>query len=217
MSIARALFRLTVLGFVTAPLLLDASALSSQEIGGGYLHASSGMTELGGPRGFSGYVQAEVTEWMLLRINHTQLFEDTRKEDRVCLRYEPNMDCSLETVDTSATLRGFRFSLQPIFWVREVVRIGTGGGFSFNSLSIQSLGESGREANLTYPRTGQMGLLAIISFAVKPFYDFPLTLSGSTASHWISFNNCVTAEELYGPFCGTTRFQELEVGLSLVF
>ena len=103
------------------------------------------------------------------------------------------------------------------FTLVEGVSVGLGGGFSVNSVTATSLGESGRRAELYSPKTAQVGWLALGSAGISPIPSVPLRLVGTVTGHWINFNSCAPLEVIYDPYCGITLFRELEVGITYTF
>ena len=88
---------------------------------------------------------------------------------------------------------------------------------SFSSLTATTVGESGSDADLNLPLTGQLGVVALLSADVSPLASVPLKLTGTLSRHWVNFNACASLEEIYDPFCGVTAYREIAVGLSYSF
>ncbi len=101
----------------------------------------------------------------------------------------------------------------------DQVRLGAGGGVSFNHVQTESVGtESGLEADLFPPNAGILGFVALISAAVTPVAKVPLRLTGGFGVHWVNFNTCPGSDPPpYDPYCGMDSLREIELGLSWVF
>jgi hypothetical protein len=193
------------------------SPLASQEAGGFWIRSQSDLAELSEPNGFGGYASVPLAEWLQLRASYDRVSQDSKEEGEVCFHYAPNWGCGTELVETSTSLGSLRLSLLPTFRLGELLRMEAGGGISFSQISATSMGESGRKANLESPKGGQLGYVALVSMGLTPIRRLPLTLVGTASSHWVGFEHCVSYEEVYDPFCGTTNFSEITVGLALHF
>jgi hypothetical protein len=101
----------------------------------------------------------------------------------------------------------------------EQLRLGLGGGFSFNSLAAEAVGvESGLQADLLAPNAGIIGFTALITAAVTPVTKVPLRFTGAFGLHWVNFSTCSGEDPPpYEPYCGMERFNEIELGLAFTF
>lgn len=98
------------------------------------------------------------------------------------------------------------------------LRVGFGGGFSFNSIKAASRADDGRKGDLLVPKTGQLGYLALLSADLILLPGFPVWLSGGLNSHWVHFHTCSGSDPpQYDPFCSISRFGEAELGLTIAF
>ncbi len=180
--------------------------------------ASSSNAELPRPQGFGAFAQLDVTG-LGFRLSYTRYSDATSKPGVVCRVYSPRIDCMTEGVDTSVRQGSFRMEVLKLMPLGERVRLGVGGGASFNSLSLTATGESGRLADTSAPSTGQIGGLGTMGLALTPLPSLPLTLRVMYSLHWVRFKGCDDPDDPtsgYAPFCGTDRFRELQVGASFL-
>lgn len=206
-------------GVLAACLYAASGPLNAQEVEVFFHAASSDHVELPSPIGFGASVQAEFIEDWLFRLTYARATDETRKMGTVCITYAPRIECNPEEVETSVLFRGGRFTLQRALRLGDLLRIGLGGGASFSLLSADAFGVTGRRADLHVPQTGQIGYLAQATLALAPVRAIPLRLTAGYGSHWVDFNGCVFNTDRttgYTPFCGTTRFDEWQVGVSYV-
>ncbi|MFC1662393.1 hypothetical protein ACFL3S_13235, partial [Gemmatimonadota bacterium] len=128
------------------------------------------------------------------------------------------IDCQPEMTDTSVTMSGLRGALMRHFDLGGRFRIGAGAGGSFNQIAAEATGVSGRIADLLSPNSGQLGFLVLLSAAVAPVPRIPMRVSGTASGHWVNFRSCSENDPpQYDPFCGTSFFREVELGLSYAF
>jgi hypothetical protein len=211
------LAKICSLSFAGALLSFPCSPLSSQEAGVAYAAVRSDNPILSEPRGFEFFASVPLFEWLQLELSYHKISQDITDEGQVCVRYAPNLSCNIETVNTETAMGSIKLSFLPSVQLGEMVRLGAGGGVSFSSLDATSLGESGRLANLEVPNTGQLGYQAVAAVSLTPFPDVPLSLVGSLTGLWVDFKACVTYREVYDPFCGKARFDEISAGLAYQF
>lgn len=211
--------RSLALTLASASLLLMASApaAAAQQIGASLLWGQSENAEFLEPGGVRGFVQWEALSSWLFRLSLQSLSQDSEKEGTVCTVYFPRIGCRVEHVETSASLGSFRLEVLRALRLGEWLRIGAGGGMSLSSLTVTSLGESGNNADLNLPRTGQIGYVALLSADIAPVGGVPLKLTGTLSRHWVDFNACASMEDIYDPFCGITTYREIAVGLAYSF
>jgi hypothetical protein len=193
--------------------------LAAQELGAFYLGASSPNPELPEPNGFGLYGEIELRRAWVFRLTFSRLNETVDKPGTVCRVYSPRIDCGEEHVTTETRMSGLRLAVMRSLHLGDVVRLAAGGGLSFNSLSADAVGESGRAADLFVPGAGQTGYHALATLGVKPFSTLPVRLSASYSGNWVRFRGCADPEDVtsgYDPFCGTDRFDELMLGLSFL-
>jgi hypothetical protein len=211
--------RLRSSGVAAATLLLFASPVRAQELSLLFVRATSPNVELPAPTGFSLAGTVDARDW-LLHLAFVRYTDETLKTGVVCRVYSPRIDCGPEEVQTSTALGGLRLAVMRAVLPGEPVRLGIGGGLSFNALSGSADGRSGRRADFHVPNGGQIGYLALLSLDVSPLASLPVRLRGSYASHWVRFRGCVDPEDptasVNVPFCGNPRFDELSVGLTWV-
>ena len=105
----------------------------------------------------------------------------------MCEVYSPRIGCVTEGVDTSARLGGLRVDVLKTLALGDRVRFGAGAGFSFNSLTSKTTGDSGRAADLHLPNTGQIGRQATFTVSVAPVPAIPLRIVGTYSLHWVHF------------------------------
>jgi len=193
------------------------SAVEAQELGLVAVGATSENVEFPDPSGFGAYAQFRSAPW-LFRISYLRYSDDTRKSGTVCQVYSPRIGCRTEGVATSSRMGGLRLTAERALRLGELMEIGVGGGLSFNSLTVDAWGESGFRADLHMPNTGQIGYLGSASLALAPMPSVPVRLVAGLSGHWVKFRGCVSAEDRtsgYAPFCGWTRFTEVQAGLSV--
>ena len=190
-----------------------------QELGAFAIWASSDHPELPGPSGFGAAATWEFAEIFMARLAYHRLSEDTRKEGTVCDQYSQRINCRGEITETSSTLSGLRTTVMVVPPLGEQLRLGLGGGLSFNSLAAEAVGvESGLPADLLAPNAGIIGFTALLSAAVTPVMAVPVKLTGSFGLHWVNFSTCSGEDPPpYEPYCGMEAFKEIELGLSYAF
>jgi hypothetical protein len=215
----RFLFVISGLFFAgSAPLASQQPSLL-QELGIIGISVQSDHKELPSPRGFGITTSWEFGGSFLTRLSFNRVSGDTRKDGIVCDQYALRINCRTEVTQTSVALSGLRAALMwaPPLWDR--VRLGAGGGLSFNQLTTASVGtESGLEADLLAPNAGIIGFTALISAAVTPVSTLPVKLTGGFGVHWVDFSTCSGNDSpRYDPYCGMASFREIELGLSYVF
>jgi hypothetical protein len=101
----------------------------------------------------------------------------------------------------------------------EQLRLGLGGGVSFNSLAAKTVGvESGLPADLLAPNAGIIGFSGLITGSVTPVLSVPVKVTGSIGLHWVNFSTCSGNDPpQYDPYCEMELFKEIELGLSYGF
>ncbi len=206
-------------GLALAALLAERSAtpLGAQEAGPLFILGQADHPELPNPHGWGAFAAVPLAEWAQLRVSYERVSQNSRGEGLVCTRYAPNLGCAIEATRTESGLGSLRLSLLPTLTLGEFARVGAGGGISFTEVTVRSTGASGRKANLDFPNTGQLGYLALASLTLTPSGALPLRLVGATTAHWINFKNCVSYDQIYDPFCGTTLFREVSLGVAIGF
>lgn len=198
--------------------LLAASPLAGQTLGAEKVWAGSPNPELPDPRGWGVLAEMEVPGDWLLGLSYARYEDATYKTGVVCQVYSPRIGCGTEGVTSSARMGGLRATAQRTVHLGDVLRLGAGGGLSFSSVNMSSIGDSGRRADLHMPRTGQIGYLVTGSVRVTPLPAVPLHLVGVWSSHWVDYRGCSDPEDPnsgYAPFCGADRFDEIHVGVSV--
>lgn len=190
-----------------------------QELGGFAVVMSSDHPELPGPKGFG---LASVWEFggnFMARVSFHRASDDTRKEGIVCDQYSQRINCRPEITQTSVSLAGLRGTVMVKVPVGRMVRLGAGGGLSFNHISAEAVGTvSNLEADLLAPNAGIIGYNTLLSAALRPVASVPLQLTGGFGIHWVDFNTCSGNDPpQYDPFCGMQPFREIELGLSFSF
>jgi len=209
--------QLHLLPAVVAILAAGAGSVGAQDLGIVAVSAASQNAELPDPRGYGALVQFRSAPW-LFRISYLRYSDETRKDGTVCRVYSPRIGCRIEGVETSARMGGLRVVAERGVRLGERLEVGLGGGLSFNSLTVDAMGESGLRADLQMPHTGQIGYLGSGSVAVLPVPSVPVRLVAGYTGHWVKFRGCASAEDRtsgYAPFCGWDRFTELQAGLSV--
>jgi len=208
----------------TRPFLLLAglvfggfSPLHGQEAGAGILLVRSDHEVLSEPSGYQLFASVPLFHWLNAKLSYDRVSQNTKADGEVCIRYAPNLSCWIETVHTESSMGSFKLSFLPTVHLGEVLHLGAGGGVSFSSLDTSSLGESGRIANLEVPNTGQLGYQALVSLSLTPFPTVPLSIVGAASSLWVDFKACVSYEEVFDPYCGTSQFNEFTAGLAYHF
>jgi len=190
-----------------------------QELGGFAVVMSSEHPELPDPTGFGVASVWEFGGAFMARLSFHRGSDDTLKEGVVCDQYSQRINCRPEPTQTSATLSGLRGTLMVRLPLGEFVRLGVGGGLSFNHISTEAQGTvSDLEADLLAPNAGIIGYNSLLSAKITPVPTVPLSITGGLGFHWVDFNTCSANDPpQYDPYCGMERFRELEVGLTLNF
>ena len=200
-----------------ALLSFDAAIAGAQEVGVLAVRSSSANVEFPDAGGFGAFARWDVGSW-LVGLSYLRYSDDTAKEGIVCEVYSPRIGCRTEGVSTSARMGGLRATVQRTLELGDYVEVGAGGGVSFNSLAVTSLGESGFRADLHLPNTGQIGYLGAASVALSPVPSAPVRLVASFSRHWVKFKGCVDPTDPtsgYAPFCGWDHFTEVQAGVSI--
>ena len=221
------MMRTTLPFLLVIPALLSAgpSPLSSQEpslfqeLGVFSISARSNNLELPSPRGFGVAATWEFLGSLMARLSYQRVSDETRKEGVVCDQYSQRINCRPEQTENAMTFSGLRWVLQWALPVGDQVRLGAGGGLSFNHISAESVGaESGKQADLLSPNAGIIGFSALLSAAVMPVPKVPVRLTGGFGLHWVNFDTCSANDPpQYSPFCGMETVREIELGLSYAF
>ncbi len=190
-----------------------------QELGAFAISASSDHPEAPSPRGFGAASWWQLGRHLLGRLSYHKVSDNTVKQGVVCDQYSQRINCRTAETDTDVKLSGLRGTLLGTLVVKDRLRLGAGGGVSFNHVETEALGAvSGRVADLLAPNAGIIGFTTLVSATLHPFFSLPVRLSGSYGVHWLNFNTCSANDPpQYDPYCGREAFKELEFGLSLVF
>lgn len=188
----------------------------AQELGILGIEARSGHLELPSPAGFGIYGEVPGGRSWVFGLALTRLTDGTVKEGWVCQVYAPRINCTREEVTTEPTLTSVRLHALRTVMAGQRLRLMAGGGPTFNTLSVDAVGESGRAADMFLSKAIQLGGHLRLSLAAHPFPGVPLRLSASVMGHWINFRACSDPEEYdhYDPFCGTDRLDEVHLGVS---
>ncbi|MFC1791021.1 hypothetical protein ACFL0I_00940 [Gemmatimonadota bacterium] len=206
-----------LLTLTASPLVSQQSGLF-QELGVFAIAGSSNHSELPSPVGVGASTYWSFGGNWMARLSYHRVSDETVKDGTVCRQYSQRIDCRTESTTTSVAFSGLRGALLGAVHLGDQARIGLGGGFSFNQLHAESVGESGLLADLLAPNTGQIGYLGILSVDVTPFPRVPVKLIGGFTAHWVNFNTCSGEDPpQHDPFCGMEVMRELEVGLSYAF
>ena len=209
---------LALLTAVTYPSPLTSQQIF-QELGAFATWTSSDHEELPGPSGFGVAATWEFAEMFMARGSYHRVAEDLRKEGTVCDQYSQRINCRGEITETATTFSGLRTTLMVAPDLGEQLRLGLGGGLSFNSLAAEAVGvESGLEADLLAPNAGIIGFAALFTAAVTPVAKVPVMLTGAFGLHWVNFSTCSGEDPPpYEPYCGMEAFKEIELGLAYAF
>ena len=182
-------------------------------------NASVEHPELGEPSEFGIALTVDVASRVFLRAAYTSFASSSDRIGEICTWYEPPRGCGPEAIHGESSLGGISLSALPYVQIFDGVRLGVGGGISLNHLDSRIDGESGRIAWAFIPRGGQVGGVALASLRLGPLDGIPFTVAVNATRHWVNLDGCVAEPTRYDPFCGTQRFQtlELEVGYALTF
>lgn len=181
------------------------------------VRASSTNPELPDPQGIGLFAQFEARSGFGFRMMYVRTSNDTDKPGIVCQVYSPRIGCITEGVVTSAGVGSFRAEGTRAVPLGERLQVDISAGATFNSLSVEATGISGRPADTGVPSSGHIGGLGSVGLAVTPLPSVPLTLRAMGSLHWIRFNGCESPDDPtsgYAPFCGTDRFREIQVGVT---
>jgi hypothetical protein len=186
-------------------------------IGSG-LVARSGHPELPSPTGFEGSAAWDIWSHWRFVLGYYRMWDHTEKMGLVCRTYAPNISCHASMTENDVTLSGARGTLLRTIVLAPGLRIGLGGGLSFNQVKATSIGDNGMRADLLMPYSGHIGYLARVSAQWIPPLPLPLRLNVTLNEHFVDFNTCSgTTPPQYDPFCDAAELTELGAGLSLVF
>ncbi len=205
-------------GLLAAYLLSVGPALDAQEVGFSLVRGESDHVEFPSPDGFRASVLIGLTSSFTVRLGLTRITDETTKVGTVCQVYSPRIECNPEMTNTSISLSGLRGGLMWTHWFGDYIRVGVGGGGSFNQVSVEATGVSGQRADFLDPAGGQLGAFGRISAAVAPYPAIPFRITGGLAAHWVNFHVCSGEDPpQYDPLCDPTTFREVEVGISYSF
>jgi len=190
-----------------------------QELGVFAISARTNHKEFSSPRGFGASSSWEFAGRLMARVSYHRASEDSRKEGVVCDEYSSRINCRAEITDTSLTLSGLRGAVLWAIPLGDQLRLGAGGGLSFNHVTAESVGTvSGLDADMLAPNAGIIGFSTLITAALTPLSTVPVSLTGGFGVHWVNFNTCSGNQPpQYDPFCGMESFKEIELGLSYSF
>jgi hypothetical protein len=189
-----------------------------EEMGILAVSARSENPEFPSPTGFEIHSTWTFNRSWLFRISYHRMTDETDKVGRVCKTYAPHIACNQQLTHSDMALAGLRGGLLRSMVFGRSLRVGLGGGLSFNDVNADITGESGQRADLLAPKTSQVGYLALLSLDYVLPLPFPIRLSGGITSHWVQFHTCSGSNPpQYDPFCTMSRFQEGELGLSMAF
>jgi len=214
-----------LLAAVLGCLALQPARLSAQqpslfqELGVFFISASSNHPELPAPSGFGAASWWQFGRHLLGRLSYHKMSDQTRKQGVVCDQYSQRINCRAEETDTDVTLSGLRGTLLGTVVLMDRLRLGAGGGVSFNHVDTEAVGlVSGQLADLLAPNAGIIGFSTLVSATLHPVPSLPVRLSGSFGIQWLNFNTCSANDPpQYDPYCGMDSLKELEVGLSFAF
>lgn len=154
----------------------------------------------------------------LARLSYQKISDETKKMGLVCTVYSPRVGCREEVTENAVNLGGLRGGIQRTLHLGDHLRLGAGGGLSFSQVNASAVGVSGGKADMLVPNAGQIGYHVILSALIKPLQEVPLGMVGGFTMHWVDFKACSGEDPpQYDPFCGTTPFREIELGLAYSF
>lgn len=207
------LLALAVLGWALVP-----GTSQAQELGVLGIKARSGHVELPSPAGFGVFGEVPSGRMWVFGLALTRLTDRTVKEGWVCQVYAPRINCTQEEVTGEPQITSVRLHALRTLLAGQRLRLMVGGGPTFNTLSVDAVGESGRAADMFLSKAIQLGGHLRLSLAAHPFPGVPLRLSASVMGHWINFRACSDPEDYdyYDPFCGTDRLDEVHLAASYI-
>ncbi len=180
--------------------------------------ARSTHPEFPDPWGIGGVAAWDFQRNWRLRLSFLRLWDDSEKMGLVCVVYAPNIGCEPSMTFNDVRLSSLRGAILRTRVLAPGLRMGIGGGLSFNDVNARSVGENGMKADLLVPNSGHIGYLGMVSAQWIPPLPLPIRLTTSLTEHWVDFNICSGEDPpQYDPFCDAGRFTEWEAGLSLVF
>jgi hypothetical protein len=180
--------------------------------------ATSNNPEFPSPVGFGVRSTRNLGHSWHFRLAYHRMTDESQKVGTICASYAPHIACSQDMTYSEMTLTGLRGGLLRTMVVGNHIRLGLGGGLSFNALSADNRGLGGERADLLAPKTSQVGYLALFSAEAIPFPGLPLRLTGGLVNHWVHFHTCSGSNPPQNdPFCTMATFQEAELGVSLAF
>jgi hypothetical protein len=78
--------------------------------------------------------------------------------------------------------------------------------------------QGGTDPRTLVPRTLQLGAVLTGEVLIQPVTTWPLVISAGWDRKLVNMNGCVDSDEkTYAPFCGWARFDELRLGIGVVF
>ena len=180
--------------------------------------ATSAHPEFPSPRGVKLLSAWDFLKHWRFRLSYSRLWDESEKPGLVCRMYAPNIGCTESMTFSRVALSGLRGSLLRTRVLGPGLRVGLGGGLSFNEVNARSVGEDGRKADLLAPNSGHLGYLVLTSIQWILPLPLPLRLSGSLGRHWVVFRTCSgETPPQYDPYCEVGRFLEMDLGLSVMF
>jgi hypothetical protein len=211
----RSITRMLIFCLALLALTLVPSQARAQEVAAFGVLSTSTNREFPSSRGVGvSVLQAVRSDW-LFQLSYQRVHDSTVKPGVVCVTNAPPIGCHDETVSTSDSFSGLRFGVMRAVHLRRYARLGAGLGLSFNSIHIDTQGESGRPEDLERPLTAMIGYLALLDVRVSPVPRIPLELTAGIQEHWVHFHSCADPP-VYAPFCTTAEFHEAEVGIAYV-
>jgi len=190
------------------------SALLAQEYGLHGLWTSSSIPEMAAPRGVGFHAWFPAGQHSAIRASLYRQGQSFSREAPVCIQYQPSpVGCRVEQVDTDARLAGATVTglLRRAFLPGVEGEVGL--GVSLSEVAVQETTVSGRASNLYTQNTAQAGALLHLGTRIHPIRSVPLSLEVSYGHHLKNLKACSEDAWRFTPFCGTSTFRELRVGL----
>lgn len=216
-ALNRAFISLVLVFTCTTPLQGQKDPLL-EEVSAFVIIGDSENPELPNPLGLGVRSTWNISRGWLFRLSLTRVEDQTRKYGVACVSYAPHIACRETMTDNEMALTAMRGSLLRTLVIGRSLRLGFGGGLTFNNLAADSRSDDGARADLLAPNTGQVGFMGLVSAELILHPNLPVRLTGGLTSHLVKFHTCSGATPpQYDPFCKLIWFREGELGLTVPF
>ncbi|HEX2189948.1 MAG TPA: hypothetical protein VHG51_13670, partial [Longimicrobiaceae bacterium] len=194
-----------------------AAPAASQEVGVFASGARSDQLEMRRPLGLGAYVAVSPVSFLKVRLSYQEQAAREDRLDTVCDTYWPEFrNCVGEGVRSEGRMRTVSGLLLGVVPVGRRVRLEAGAGRSRTRVELDLRSDSGRGLGVVVPEgEEQRGVVLHAGAALERVLGTPLGAMLEAERRQVDFEGCVM--DVGAPFCGTSRFHELRVGLRYRF